>query len=270
MPEHCEMIQVHWHSDRWTCWPLWIWVAGWHNEKLEKDAFSYLLSLLQFRYFDISFSPSSLSSSIHAYGRLCGRNFNLKHMRGNPTLCCSLMGHHGIGVCREWLNFVRRPGTIKSRLPLCNRPFPSHNVTSGKTWRSRRGAKGWKPQSLDQTTEKCIFFLRNDSRQYITKKKLSYHIRKELNEIHHIKCRDGELSCFYGCKWVFLHCNAWLLIFPHRQKHMSYIQNLPYCFKFYYKSVSCLFFLFFFPLDSLHLLGPLWQFVDKNAATSRH
>lgn len=115
------------------------------------------ISMLQFSDFDISFSPSSSSSSIHAYGRLCGRNFNLKHMRGNPTLCCSLMGHHGIGVCREWLNFVRRPGTIKSRLPLCNRPFPSHNVTSGKTWRSRRGAKGWKPQSLDQTTEKCFF-----------------------------------------------------------------------------------------------------------------
>lgn len=74
--------------------------------------------------FDISFSLSSLSSSTHAHGRLCDRNFNLKHMRGNPSPCCSLMGHHGIGVCGEWLNFVRRPGTIKSRLPLCNRPFP--------------------------------------------------------------------------------------------------------------------------------------------------
>lgn len=74
---------------------------------------------------DISFSLSSLSSSILAYGRHCDRNFNLKHMRGNPSPCCSLIGRHGIGVCGEWLNFVRRPGTIKSRLPLCNRPFPT-------------------------------------------------------------------------------------------------------------------------------------------------
>ena len=39
------------------------------------------LSPLQANCFDISFSPGSLSSSIHAYGRLCDRNFNLKHMR---------------------------------------------------------------------------------------------------------------------------------------------------------------------------------------------
>lgn len=44
---------------------------------------------------------------------------------------------------------------------------------------------------------------------------------------------------FNGCKWVFLHCNAWHPIFPHRRKHMDPIQSLPYCF--IYMIVSCLF-----------------------------
>lgn len=144
--KYYEMIQLkmRWESDRWTVYPIWTWVAGWHKCQNERkwESAVFLISLPAsifsasvqlFRYQTISFSPSSLSSSIHAYGRLCDRNFNLKHMRGNPSLRCSLMGRHGIGVCREWLNFVRRPGTIKSRLPLCNRPFPSHNATSGKT-----------------------------------------------------------------------------------------------------------------------------------------
>lgn len=92
-------------------------------------------------------------------------------MRGNPSPCCSLMGRHGIGVCREWLNFARRPGTIKSRMLLCNRPFPSHNATSGKT--CRRGAEGWKPQCLDQKREKYFFV--QMTQDYI-KEKLGYHI----------------------------------------------------------------------------------------------
>lgn len=47
-------------------------------------------------------------------------------------------------------------------------------------------------------------------------------------------------AAFNGCKWVFLHCNAWHPIFPHRRKHMEPIQTLPYCF--IYKTVSRLFF----------------------------
>lgn len=137
-----EMIQIraHWDSDRWTVYPMWMWVAEWHimreSGRVQSSLSCHLplsFSLLQSNYLISPFPQSSLSSSIHAYDRLCDRNFNLKHMRGNPSPCCSLMGRHGIGVCREWLNFVRRPGTIKSRLPLCNRPFPSHNATSGKT-----------------------------------------------------------------------------------------------------------------------------------------
>lgn len=94
-----------------------------------------IVSLLQSNLCDISFCPRL--SCFHAYSRRCGRNFNLKNTRGNSSPLCSLMDHRGTGVCREWLNSARRPGTIKSRLLLCNRPFPSHNVTSGKTWRSR-------------------------------------------------------------------------------------------------------------------------------------
>lgn len=45
---------------------------------------------------------------------------------------------------------------------------------------------------------------------------------------------------FNGCKWVFLHCDAWHPIFPHRRKHMDSIQSLPCCF--IYTIVSCLFF----------------------------
>lgn len=46
-------------------------------------------------------------------------------------------------------------------------------------------------------------------------------------------------AAFNGCKWVFLHCNAWHPIFPHKRKHMDTIQSLPYCF--IYMIVSCLF-----------------------------
>ena len=47
------------------------------------------------------------------------------------------------------------------------------------------------------------------------------------------------LAAFNGCKWVFLHFNAWHPIFPHKRKHMDPIQSLSYCF--IYMIVSCLF-----------------------------
>lgn len=56
VPKHYEIIQVHWHSDRWICWPLWIWVAWWHNEKLEKD-----------RVLSIIWLPSSISPPVQLF-----------------------------------------------------------------------------------------------------------------------------------------------------------------------------------------------------------
>lgn len=106
----------------------------WQDDKRMAKVY-IIISLLQSNLCDISFCTRL--SCFHAYSRRCGRNFNLKNSRGNPSLRCSLMDHRGTGVCRELLNSERKPGTIKSRLLLCNRPFPSHNVTSGKTWRSR-------------------------------------------------------------------------------------------------------------------------------------
>lgn len=117
---------ILWDSSKWTSWMLETcgrMTQGWQKIFI-------IVSLLQSNF-------CSLLSCYHAYSRHCGRNFNLKNTRGNPSPRCSLMDHRGTGVCREWLNSARRPGTIKSRLLLCNRPFPSHNVTSGKTWRSR-------------------------------------------------------------------------------------------------------------------------------------
>lgn len=38
---------------------------------------------------------------------------------------------------------------------------------------------------------------------------------------------------FNGCKWVFLHCNAWHPIFPCRRKHVDPIESLSYCFYSY-------------------------------------
>lgn len=75
----------------------------------------------------------------YAYSIRCDPNLNWKHMRGNPSSRCSLTGRCGIGECWEWLNFVLRPGTIRSRLALCNRPFSPHNATSGKSQRGRAG-----------------------------------------------------------------------------------------------------------------------------------
>lgn len=56
--------------------------------------------------------------------------------------------------------------------------------------------------------------------------RLSY---KKGDVAHHIK-HGGVWAALNGCKWVFLHCDAWHPIFPHRQKHMDSIPSLPCCF----------------------------------------
>ena len=181
-------------------------------------------------------------------------------MGGNPSPRCSLMGRHGIGVCREWLNFVRRPGTIKSRLPLCNRPFPSHNATSGKTWRSRRGGRrGWKPQRLDRMREK-IFLLLNDSRLY--KRENSSIIYKKSQ----MRCDPPHQT---GRCWVGL------LLMVVNESFYRVMHDILYFLTdgniwILYKACHTVVFIWlchvcFFSLDSLHLLGPLWQSQDKNS-----
>lgn len=128
----CLMVKtiIIWDSSRWTSWKK---EEMWQDNTRMAKIF-IIVCLLRSKLCDSSFCPHL--SCFHVYSRHCGCNFNLKNTRGNPSPHCSLMDHRGTGVCREWLNSARRPGTIKSRLLLCNRPFPSHNVTSGKTWRS--------------------------------------------------------------------------------------------------------------------------------------
>lgn len=158
-------------------------------------------------------------------------------MKGNPSLCCSLMGRHGIGVCREWLNFARRPGTIRSRLPLCNRPFPSRIATSGKTYR-RRG-EAWKSQCL--VLERS-FFSPWKTQDFI-KEKLGYHMycikssRLTFVPTHQTQtCWNRRFSVFVN--EPFYTGATRHLIFPHRWWHMDPIQSLLY--HFMYMIVSCL------------------------------
>lgn len=70
-------------------------------------------------------------------------------------------------------------------------------------------------------------------------------------------------AAFNGCKWVFLHCNAWHPIFPHKRKHMDPIQSLPYCF--IYMIVSCL----FSPLTLSTCLAHFDNVKIKNVADSK-
>lgn len=129
--------------------PLWQWaeyICGWrvfikaNCVKSTLFFFKFVFIFLYLMWKKMFFFPETLPL---LPARLCVHNFNPKHMRKYPHSCCFLMSSYGTAVCREIFNFAKRPGTITSRLLLCNRPFPTHNAVSAKTSMKRQGCGVW-------------------------------------------------------------------------------------------------------------------------------